>query len=98
MGAASGGRRTLLIKSLTPLVHGCRTFAPGDVVVNVTVEAASAVPIWYIPYFIDTDSQFNATRVYSNPDSAIVVLQEDVPMMDVTLYAYPPTVLNVGTL
>lgn len=79
-------------------MHNCRTFGPTDVVVNVTVEAASAVPIWWIPYYADKDSdRFNATRVYSSPDSAIVVLQEDVPMMDVTLYAYPATVLNVGT-
>lgn len=66
----------------------CRLLAPQDLTAGFTtvyVPAASAQP----------DSP-NAPRVYSTPDSAVVVLGGQVPMLDISVSAVPIVIQQQG--
>lgn len=54
-------------------------------VVNITVPPASGQPAYS-----------NASRVYSNVDSAMVPLVEKAPMLDMSLWNMPGIVYHTG--
>ena len=79
----------------------CRIITAADVAshtVNVTVGPATAIPMLYGYYFSPYNnlSLPNITYATSAPDSAVFALADSVPMMDLTFYASPSTVLYVG--